>query len=133
MQVPGHAQFPLFCAVTDVASGHAEHVDVLAGFAALSPEVAVAAWLELVDGVYGCLEPQALTWPDTAKESTPFSRKYLTRLSKWTADASAALGPVGRSAAAAAKLATPVPENDFQRKALLARITILDLALARHG
>lgn len=118
---------PLWCAVSDVASGHLEAAPVLAAFQALPPAVALAAWTEIANGeAYDLLEAHPLSPKEVSIPRTTSNVKQRTRLFAWLAAASVHLGARGASAAQA--LLDDLPEHGRY-----AQIFIGLIALTRHA
>lgn len=97
----GKETLPLWCAVSDVASGHLAPAPVLAAFRALPAAKALAAWNEIAGGdAYDLLEVIPL---DMKESDIPRTAKKMARgagrLYGWLADTSVALGEPGRKAA----------------------------------
>lgn len=98
----GMEMVPLWNAVSDVASGHADPAAVLAAFRALPPNAALAAWEEIARGdAYDLHEAHALGFDEADIPRTKNNVAHRTRFFGWMADASVALGDAGRRAAEA--------------------------------
>lgn len=124
----GGASIPLWNAVSDVASGHADHAAVLAAFRALPPGAALAAWEEMARGdAYDLHAAHALTFEEAGIPRTKNNVAHRTRLFSWLADASVSLGDSGRRAAEALAASTKTDRHGAP-EAFVAL-----LALTRHA
>lgn len=121
---------PLWCAVSDVGSGHLEPAPVLDAFGTLPSAVALAAWRELARGeAYDINRVHPRNMAEAGMSRTPANVKHRTRLFGWLADACVRLGEPGR--AAAEKLAGSLPKWDWGHPAFVALLSLCRHAQAR--
>ena len=124
----GGQRIPLWNAVADVASGHADHGEVLAAFAALPPGAALAAWEEIARGdAYDLHAAHALTFAEAGTPRTRNNVAHRTRFYGWMADASLAMGDAGRRAAEALAASTTTDRHGAPEA------FVSMLALTRHA
>ena len=124
----GGERVPLWNAVSDVASGHADPGAVLAAFRALPPGAALAAWEEIARGdAYDLHAAHALAFEEAGIPRTRNNVLHRTRFFGWMADASLALGDAGRRAADALAASTKTDRHGAP-EAFIAL-----LALTRHA
>jgi hypothetical protein len=124
----GGQMVPLWNAVSDVASGHADSAQVVEAFRALAPNAALAAWEEIARGdAYDLHEAHALSFDEVDVPRTKNNVAHRTRFYGWMADASVALGDAGRRAAEALAASARTDVHGS------AQAFIALLALTRHA